>query len=173
MGSSEVSHAKRDHNPNPGEWIGAFSAALRDSNIEAALGLFDDSCFWRDFVAFTWNIKTVEGRGSIRAMLKKTLAQVAPAKWVIDGKAWESGDYVEAWFTFQTTAGEGRGHLRLIDGKCRTLLTTLESLSGHEEKSGHRRIAGTTHVVQKGRENWLEKRPVRKSTLEWMCNPGV
>lgn len=139
-------------------WLDDFSAALGDGDIEGVLKQFDETCFWRDFVAFTWNIKTVEGRDSIAAMLDTTLARTAPRNWSIEGEAWEAGDYVEAFLSFETAIGKGGGHLRLAGGKCRSLLTTLESLAGHEEKSGRRRIAGTTHVIEKGQENWLEQK---------------
>lgn len=144
--------------PDPHEWITAFGSALKGVNLKAALDFFDDRCFWRDFLAFTWNIKTLEGQDSILAMLEKTRSQVAPANWAIDGEPWVSEEYVEAWFTFETSVGKGRGHLRLIDGKCRSILTTIDSLNGYEEKSGRRRIAGTVHKAEKDRENWLEKK---------------
>ena len=35
----------------------------------AAVALFDDDCYWRDLVAFTWNIKTHGRAEAIRAML--------------------------------------------------------------------------------------------------------
>ncbi|MGI9355318.1 MAG: flavin-containing monooxygenase [Rhizobiaceae bacterium] len=139
-------------------WLADFGAALTGGDIEQALGLFDDTCFWRDFVAFTWNIKTVQGREHVASMLEETLVRTAPTNWSVEGEAWEAGDYLEAFISFETAVGNGGGHLRLIGGKCRTLLTTLESLAGHEEKTGCRRIAGTTHVVERGRENWLEKK---------------
>lgn len=139
--------------------------ALSRRNISDAIDLFDDTCFWRDFVSFTWNIKTMEGRDAIALMLKSTLSGTDPVKWSIQGDAWKSDDYIEAFIRFQTTAGEGGGHLRLINGKCRTILTTLESLSGHEEKTGRKRIAGTNHVVEKDRENWLEKKTRAEARL--------
>ena len=117
-------------------WLNSFGAALSTGDIEAVTALFDETCYWRDFVAFTWNIKTVQGRPEIAALLAATLAPTAPTNWAVDGEAWVAGEYVEAWLTFQTAVGDGRGHLRLVDGKCRTLLTTLESLTGFEEKSG-------------------------------------
>lgn len=160
MVDSETSSAANNEDPNSAvtRWLDAFGGALSRHGIADAVGLFDDTCFWRDFVSFTWNIKTVEGRDAIALMLNSTLNDTAPLNWSIRGEAWNSGDFVEAFIRFQTSAGEGGGHLRLIDGKCRTILTTLESLSGHEEKSGRNRIAGTNHVVEKGGENWLENK---------------
>lgn len=146
-------------------WLRDFHRALASGNSDAALHLFAETCFWRDFVAFTWNIKTLEGRGEISDMLRAMLAETQPSNWALDGEAWQEGEDVEAWISFDTKVGKGRGHLRLRDGRCRTLLTTLESLNGHEEKSGHNRIVGTTHVVERGRENWLEKKTREEQAL--------
>ena len=48
-------------------WLAQFDAALRSRDIEAALALFDDESYWRDFVSFTWNLKTMEGKDEVRA----------------------------------------------------------------------------------------------------------
>ena len=51
------------------DWLAAFESALRARDIPAAAALFATDCFWRDLVAFTWNITTVEGRDGITDML--------------------------------------------------------------------------------------------------------
>ena len=45
--------------------------ALTKGDIEAAVALFQDDCYWRDLVTFTWNIRTMEGKDAIRDMLKE------------------------------------------------------------------------------------------------------
>ena len=45
------------------EWLSRFGAALDRKDGAAAADLFADECYWRDLVSFTWNIKTLEGRG--------------------------------------------------------------------------------------------------------------
>ena len=49
-------------------WLARLDSALQRRDVDAALELFDDECFWRDFVAFTWNLKTLEGKADIRRM---------------------------------------------------------------------------------------------------------
>ena len=93
--------------------------------------MFEPEGFWRDLVAFTWNIKTCEGRGEIKAMLAARLADVRPRNF--QAKSAE-------WFTFETALGRGIGHLRLREDRCWTLLTTLQELKGHEEKAGPNRL---------------------------------
>ncbi|TIN68767.1 MAG: nuclear transport factor 2 family protein, partial [Mesorhizobium sp.] len=47
-----------------------FGAALAANDIEKAVDCFQEDCYWRDLVTFTWNIKTMEGRDQVRDMLK-------------------------------------------------------------------------------------------------------
>ncbi len=44
-------------------WLSNFENALTAHDSTAAAAMFDEeSCFWRDLISFTWNIKTMEGR---------------------------------------------------------------------------------------------------------------
>ena len=43
-------------------WLAKFSDALEKADTHALKSLFAKDCYWRDLVAFTWNIKTMEGR---------------------------------------------------------------------------------------------------------------
>src|SRR5215472_14296342 len=63
------------------DWLSGFGAALERRDVEAASAMFAEESYWRDLVAFTWNIKTAEGRGAIAAMLKATVAKAKPASW--------------------------------------------------------------------------------------------
>lgn len=76
----------------------------------------------------------MEGRPKIRAMLEATLEQVQPSNWAIEGEVSEAGGVVDARITFETGVARGRGQLRLKDGLCWTLLTTMVELKGFEEK---------------------------------------
>ena len=52
-------------------WLGALDRALAAGDAAAAAALFPAGGFWRDLLAFTWNIKTFEGPGEIGAMLAR------------------------------------------------------------------------------------------------------
>ena len=91
------------------DWLDAFSSALASGEIERASSLFGDECFWRDLVAFTWNVKTLEGRDEIAAMLGAQLAAANPTTWHIDGEPTQSDGLTEAWITFETNLARGRG----------------------------------------------------------------
>ena len=154
-------------------WFIDFEQALRAQDLEAAMALFDADCYWRDLVGFTWNISTQEGPAAIRAMLQARLADVQPHNFQIEGQATEADGVIDAWFTFETAVARGRGHARLKNGKCWTLLTTMTELKGYEEKKGTQRIKGAEHGVHPGRKTWLEERQHEQATLGFETQPYV
>ena len=154
-------------------WLADFTTVLARGDIDAAVALFEPDCYWRDLVAFTWNISTQEGPDAIRTMLQARLADVKPGAFTVAGDASEAGDVVEAWFTFETAVARGRGHLRLRGGKAWTLLTTMTELKGHEERTGERRIKGAEHGVRKGRKTWADVRADEAAALGHTEQPHV
>ena len=54
-------------------WLADLERALNARDIPRALSLFVEDCYWRDFLSLTWNIKTMEGKPAIAAMLEATL----------------------------------------------------------------------------------------------------
>ncbi len=168
-----------DHTPSrrTQRWLDQFGAALASGQPEAALPLLDADCYWRDLVAFTWNIRTQEGHDAVRDMLAARMADTAASNFQLEGEATEADGVVDAWFTFETGVARGRGHLRLkgtADGdKAWTLLTTMTELKGFEEKKGARRIKGAEHGAQQGRKSWLERRHEEETRLGYGEQPYV
>ena len=132
------------------DWLSAFASALERSDIDGATVLFAENCYWRDCVAFTWNIVTLENRSAIADMLRTRLSDVRPAAFTADG--------ADGWFTFETAVGRGRGHVRLKDGKATTIFTALTELKGFEEKAGVTRPHGTEHGAIRNRTTWTDRR---------------
>src|SRR5271156_5308554 len=120
-------------------WLAEFVSALRSRDIRAAAALFGEECYWRGLVAFTWNIKTLEGAAEISAMLAANLDAASPSNWQIDGEPTAVDGVVEAWLRFETKVARGRGILRLKNGRAWTLLTTMDELKGFEEAQGDKR----------------------------------
>jgi putative flavoprotein involved in K+ transport len=156
-------------------WLHDFNAALEAQDADAAAALFATDAFWRDLVAVTWNLKTLEGREQIRAMLSRTLAQARPRAFAASEAAAEADGVIDAWLEFETEVGRGRGHVRLrrSDGKAWTLLTTLYELKGHEEPRGPQRPIGAEHGIDRDRRSWLERREREAAELGHATPPYV
>jgi putative flavoprotein involved in K+ transport len=155
------------------EWLGSFERALADGDAAAASELFHAESWWRDLVAFTWNIKTLEGPAEIRAMLEAQLPHIGPGGWVATEEPATADGVTEAWIAFRTTAGRGSGVLRLRDGKAWTLLTALDELEGHEEPKGDNRPPGAIHGAHPDRLTWLEMREREARELGHEVQPEV
>jgi putative flavoprotein involved in K+ transport len=139
-------------------WLADFEAALAARDVPRAAGMFATTSFWRDLVAFTWNLTTVEGREGVADLLTATLDGTDPTGFHTTEEPTEAGGVTEAWIAFETAVGRGRGHLRLTDEGAWTLLTTLYELKGHEEPQGADRPKGVHHGAQKDRVSWKEAR---------------
>jgi len=154
-----------------GHWLAQFGRALAAGEAEQTLALFQTRCFWRDMVAFTWNIKTMEGKAEIAPFLSATLAHTRALNFRIEGDARETDEGTEARFTFETSLCKGRGHLRLQQGKCFTLLTTATALKGHEEKAGRLRANGVAYGIHPKRKSWLELKRQEQAELGYSRQP--
>ncbi|MGZ4269716.1 MAG: NAD(P)/FAD-dependent oxidoreductase [Solirubrobacteraceae bacterium] len=154
-------------------WLTSFEDALARGDTAAAADLFGAESYWRDLVALTWNIKTVEGPDGVRDMLDHTLEHTHPRGFRVTEEPAEADGVTEAWLEFETDAGRGRGHLRLRDGKAWTLLTTLFELKGHEESTGLGRPMGAEHGAIPDRSTWLEKREREAAELGYETQPYV
>jgi putative flavoprotein involved in K+ transport len=153
-----------------GAWLANLGKALAARDIPGALELFVEDCYWRDFLSLTWNIKTMEGKPAIAAMLGATLERASPSDWAIEAMDRRAG-LNEAWFAFRTRAGKGEGIFRLESGKCRTILTTLQSLHGFEEPLRFARPLGTSHKADRNRQNWTEKLAAEQAALGVSAQP--
>ncbi|GAA4160760.1 NAD(P)/FAD-dependent oxidoreductase [Shinella granuli] len=153
--------------------LDTFGAALEAGRIDDAVALFAEECYWRDLVAFTWNLKTVEGRDQVRDMLQSQLSTARPSNWrVADGEeATEADGVLESWISFETEVGRGYGLVRFKNGLIWTLLTVLSELKGHEEKSGFTRPLGARHGQNVGAKTWKEEREEEERTLGYEKQP--
>ncbi|MDT5103907.1 MAG: putative flavoprotein involved in transport [Mycobacterium sp.] len=147
-------------------WLADFELALASRDIERVVGKFAVDSFWRDLVAFTWNIKTVEGRDGIADMLTERLAPTDPTGFRTREPATDDGGgVVSAFIEFETAVGRGIGHLRLKDDRGWTLLTAMQELKGHEERKGASRVMGAVHGSDPDTRSWGEKRQDEERAL--------
>ena len=153
------------------DWLSSLEQCLKSDAPASAAELFAEDCFWRDLVSFTWNIKTMEGKDQIQKMISATAPHIYPSHWKLDGEATEDGGVLQGWFLFETKVGRGKGLVRLKEGKCWTLLTTLVELKGYEEKQGKKRIQGVAHGSFQERLSWKEQREKEEAELGYTQQP--
>ncbi|CRL22061.1 FAD-dependent pyridine nucleotide-disulphide oxidoreductase [Penicillium camemberti] len=157
--------------------VNAFNLALAKREFGNIASLFGDNGFWRDHLALSWQLRTVQGHEPIVKFLEKCsesrdgmrLQKIsidrstsirAPKVCALDGAGEVQG--IQFFFTAETAHGSAVGVARLAlqndVWKIYTLFTALKELKGHEELLGHRRPKGAEHGGHPDRKNWAEKR---------------
>jgi cation diffusion facilitator CzcD-associated flavoprotein CzcO len=153
-------------------WLAQFESALGEANDDALKSLFHPDSFWRDVLALSWNLQTLNGAGAIlkqlRPLARRALAKnfrIAPDRAAPRRVTRAGTSSIEAIFSFETADGRGHGIVRLIpdaaDGnrsKAWTLLTALEKLKGFEERLGSTRPRGQAYSRDFRGPNWLDQR---------------
>ena len=154
-------------------WLAEFSAALKARDPDRVAAMFAPECFWRDLIAFSWNIVTVEGRDGVRDLLVECLERTDPTDFRVTEPPVDDHGALTAWITFSTAVGRGSGLLRLTDAGAFTLLTTLDELTGYEEQSGPNRPKGVVHGVARDRITWAQRRETERAELGYTRQPYV
>ena len=153
-------------------WLGRFEDGLARADHGLLETLFHPDSYWRDVLALSWNIQTVNGAASILKELTARAPHMAPTGFMVDPdrraprQVMRAGtNAIEAIFKFETAVGRGDGILRLIpdaaDGhrlKAWTLLTELGELKGFEEQLGIERPRGNAYSRDFRGPNWLDLR---------------
>jgi cation diffusion facilitator CzcD-associated flavoprotein CzcO len=154
------------------DWLDRFGAAMEQGNIDTVAALFRADSHWRDLLAFTWKIQTVNGLAEMRAQLAATLPNIKPQSFRVSPErtpprvvSRAGVDCIEVFFAFETSIGNGDGIVRLVpdpvapgEVKGWILLTALQEIHGHEELIGERRPGGQEYARQYGADNWLDLR---------------
>src|SRR5260370_3976031 len=159
-------------------WLAQFESALASSDDILLKTLFHPDSYWRDVLALSWSLQTINGGDATLSELKARAASAVPRAFQIDPnraaprRVTRAGtNTIEAIFRFETAAGRGSGILRLIpdtdDGnrlKAWTLLTALDELKGFEEALGRSRPRGQAYSRDFRGPNWLD---LRKQAAEY------
>ncbi|MGG5820137.1 flavin-containing monooxygenase [Falsiroseomonas sp. HW251] len=147
-------------------WLRDLAGRLEARDRYGAAALFAAESHWRDMLAFTWSIVTVDGPGGVSALLAECLDRTAPRGFALEpGTATEADGIAEAWFRFETASGPARGHLRLRDGLAWTVFTLLLALKDHPEATGPRRPMGVEHGAIRGRLSWPQRRAAERAAM--------
>ncbi|MDF0603549.1 NAD(P)/FAD-dependent oxidoreductase [Psychromarinibacter sp. C21-152] len=155
------------------DWLARFDTALSSGDANAVAELFEPGGYWRDLLAFTWNIHTAEGRPAIRDMLKACLAGTAPSGWHRTTDAEETEDGTAAWIAFRTAVATAEGRVTVRDGRAHILFTAMKDIVGHEEPVGHNRPMGIVHKADRHRETWSEARAKEQARIGREDQPEV
>ncbi|MCA1400176.1 NAD(P)/FAD-dependent oxidoreductase [Bradyrhizobium sp. BRP56] len=166
-------------------WLVQFEDALASPDDVLLKPLFHPDSYWRDVLALSWNIQTVNRAFAIIEELPAHARRSAPHDFRIDAeraaprRVTRAGTHaIEAIFKFETAVGRGHGIVRLVPDaadddrlKAWTLLTALEELKGLEEQQGHTRPRGQSYSRDFRGPNWLD---LRKASAEYADrNPDV
>jgi cation diffusion facilitator CzcD-associated flavoprotein CzcO len=165
-------------------WLAQFEDALARPDDGLLNSLFHEDSYWRDVLALSWNIQTINGADAILNELKVLAPRAVPCGFAIDPhrraprKVTRAGtNAIEAIFKFETAVGRGNGIVRLTpdaaDGnilKAWTLLTELGELRGFEEQVGVQRPRGNAYSRDFRGPNWLDQ---RKASAEYVDRDPV
>ena len=151
-------------------WLAQFERALSEGDNALLQTLFHADSHWRDVLALTWRIMTVNGGGAILRDLRRHSERARPRNFKVPSHrtaprtVTRAGtESIEAIFTFETTQGRGSGVVRLRPDaadtpKAWTLLTALDEIKGHEEQLGRSRPQGEAYSRDFHGPNWLDNR---------------
>ena len=160
-------------------WLARFERALAELDDVLLTTLFHPDSHWRDVLALTWRITTVNGLDAILRDLKAHIGRAHPTGFRTDPHRTApryvtraGANAIEAIFRFETTEGRGSGVLRLTPGandsntpKAWTLLTALDEIKGFEEPVGRARPKGKSKSHNFRGPNWLD---LRKSAARYV-----
>src|SRR5499433_1746224 len=160
-------------------WLAQFERALAEPDDVLLKSLFHPDSHWRDLLALTWRINTVNGLDTILRDLKAYVGRANPIGFRTDPDrtppryVTRAGTRaIEAIFKFETTVGRGSGVLRLTSdtnggntAKAWTLLTALDEIKGFEQQVGRLRPKGESYSRDFRGPNWLD---LRRSAAEYV-----
>ncbi len=153
-------------------WVARLDDAFAAGDAAAVADLVDVDGYWKDVLAFTWGYRTFAGSEQIIAGLAGTLDEVGARNFRVSATRTaprvvkrSTRRLIEAYFDFDTTLGSATGFVRLnydeSDVQPRRawiVLSTLQSLWGHEERLGERRPTGAEYSHTFTGDNWLDLR---------------
>src|SRR5271169_3036192 len=102
-------------------WLAQFESAVRSRDVRPLKRLFHPDSFWRDVLALSWNLQTINGAPAILKELRVRAREAQPTGFRIDldraapRRVTRAGtNCIEAIFKFETRVGRGSGIIRLL-----------------------------------------------------------
>ena len=156
------------------QWLTRLESVLKNNDIASLPNLMHQDSWWRDMLAFSWDLRTIHGLDKLSAYFSDNLSHTAPSNFKLKdtGKfapnvqsPIEGLEWVESMFSFETKVGRGKGMLRLVQGadgvwKGYMIYTALQELKGFEERAGELRPHGGNNSLVGGsiKGTWLDRR---------------
>lgn len=162
--------------------VNTFEDALHVKDHSKIVNLFlQKDSFWRDHLALSWDLRTLQGRDKIHSYLRSSATPLtkveidfsstfrAPRFSPIDA-LWGDVKGILFFIRFETKIGRGQGYITLAEKngewKIFTVSTVLTELKGFEEPVNGRRTKGVQHGGNPDRKNWRETREVQDEFLD-------
>jgi cation diffusion facilitator CzcD-associated flavoprotein CzcO len=160
-------------------WLAQFERALAECDDILLKTLFHPDSHWRDVLALTWHIGTINGLDVILRELEAHIGRAHPSAFRTNPQRTAPRHVIragtktiEAIFSFETVEGRCSGVLRLTPDadegdtlKAWTLLTALDEIKWFEEQVGKLRPKGESYSRDFRGPNWLD---LRKSAAEYV-----
>lgn len=158
------------------DWLAGFASALQSGDVETLRPLFAAESYWRDRLAFTWDLRSLHGIDQVIDVIGRVLPSVQAADFELDEESAQISDgMLQATFRFITGAGAARGVVRLVDldgtPAAWVVYTSLEGLHAAPEPIGPLRAQGADHGERRPLENWADRRAAEVEFTD--CDPVV
>jgi hypothetical protein len=158
-------------------WLARFENAVAAFDESTLGALFHGKSHWRDLLALSWRIKTIDGVDAILRELKACALRMRPTGLKLSPgrtpprRVNRAGtEAIEAIFCFETLEGHCDGVLRLTPDaadpdtlRAWTLHTALQELKGHEEKHRQSVRQGKAYARDFHGPNWLDDRRIAEA----------
>jgi hypothetical protein len=158
-------------------WLARFENAVAAFDESTLRALFHGKSHWRDLLAVSWRIKTIDGVDAILRELKAYALRMRPTGFKLGPgrtpprRVNRAGtEAIEAIFCFETREGYCDGVLRLTPDaddpntlRAWTLHTALQELKGQEEKHRQSVLQGKAYARDFHGPNWLDDRRIAEA----------
>lgn len=158
-------------------WLHGFALAAFRGDVAATVDTILPDGFLRDWLVFTWDIRSLEGHASISAYLVPTLVSTHLYNFKLDDRAGAAPETVldvgvGAGFTFEMLHRRRRGYVRLFPSTCditkewkaMSLFLMVEDIKGHEELGPELGVYGG-HTL-----SWAEVLAERRALLNLVAS---
>lgn len=152
-------------------FISKLDDALAQRDLSVIEALWTADGWWRDLLALTWDIRSMQGHQQITTMLEERLEASGFRELALDPDVEvalvepdPSTRWIQGFITFKTDVAHGQGAFKLVpEGdawKATAFLTDAKALIGHEERRTVIDDLGAAALTEaeEGRKSWAERR---------------